>query len=67
MPVDDWQFWLVTFAALGAAALVLRPFLPRRGKKDAGCAGCPSGEKAAGGEPKPKRVDLTIGGKRVRR
>jgi hypothetical protein len=27
MPVDDWQFWVVTMIAIGAVAVVLRPFL----------------------------------------
>jgi hypothetical protein len=66
MPTDDWQFWVATALALGGVLVVARPFLPKRRKSDAGCPGCPSGEHGGDDTPKPKRVDLTIGGKRVR-
>jgi hypothetical protein len=32
-PVDDWQFWVVTALALGAAAFLLRGLLPDRLRK----------------------------------
>ncbi len=65
LPVDDWQFWVVTALAAGAAAMVVRPLLPKRGGKPDACPGCPSGDAAAK-PPREKRVELTIGGKRVR-
>ncbi len=34
MPFGDWQFWIVTAAALIAAVVLVRPLFPsRRGKK----------------------------------
>ncbi|MEL6739202.1 MAG: hypothetical protein AAFP26_00950 [Planctomycetota bacterium] len=35
MPWGDWQFWLVTLAAIGGLALIVRAVLPKRkrGKK----------------------------------
>jgi hypothetical protein len=65
LPVDDWQFWVATLLALGAIALILRPLIPRKKSTKSACPGCPSGE-AASKPPRPKHVDLTIGGKRVR-
>jgi membrane protein implicated in regulation of membrane protease activity len=65
LPVDDWQFWVVSALALGAAALVVRPLLPKRGGKPDACPGCPSGDAAAK-PPREKRVELTVGGKRMR-
>lgn len=43
LPWTDWQFWLVTAAAVGALAIVVRPFLPRRRGEDAPCAHCAVG------------------------
>lgn len=66
LPLDDWQFWVVTGLALSAVWLVVAPLLPKRKKdKGAACPGCPSGE-AASAKPRAKHVDLTIGGKRVK-
>jgi hypothetical protein len=65
IPLDDWQFWVVTALALGAAWLVLTPLLPKRRSKSSACPGCPSGN-AAEKAPREKRVDLTIAGKRVK-
>ncbi len=31
VPVDDWQFWVVTLLFLVCVWLVVRPLLPRRG------------------------------------
>lgn len=59
MPVDDWQFWIVTAAALWGAFAVARPFLPRKAKPTGGCPGCAAGAAAM----RPKRVRLTVGGK----
>ena len=47
LPVDDWQFWVVTALAAGAAAMVVLPLLPKRGGKPDACPGCPSGDAAA--------------------
>lgn len=35
MPLDDWQFWVVTVITLAAVAVVLRPFfrLAKQGTK----------------------------------
>jgi len=30
MPVDDWQFWVVTFAGLIAALWLIRLVLPKK-------------------------------------
>ncbi|MFZ9881120.1 MAG: hypothetical protein ACO3QC_06930 [Phycisphaerales bacterium] len=66
LPTHDWQFWVASALALVGVAVVLRPFLPKgRGAKQ-NCPGCPSDAKSADGTAKPKHVDLTIGGKRVR-
>ena len=65
-PIDDWQFWVATIAAIAALGAILRPMLPtQRPKKDANCPGCP-GTGASKDTSKPRRVDLTIGGRRVR-
>ena len=66
IPTGDWQFWAATALAIGAMWLVLRPLRPTRSKKkNAACPGCPTGA-AAMKAPRPKHVDLTIGGKRTR-
>jgi hypothetical protein len=55
MPFDDWQFWLVTLAAMWGVYALVRPFLPwrRRGSN--------------GGRPPAmvKRSDLTVRGKKL--
>lgn len=66
IPLDDWQFWVATALAVGAVWLVASPFLPKRRKTGAACPGCPSGDDPA--KPaRPKQVELTIGGRRVRK
>jgi len=30
MPLGDWQFWIVSLAALAALWFILRPLLPKR-------------------------------------
>jgi hypothetical protein len=47
MPVHDWQFWVVTLAAILAGAWLLRGVIPGLKKK----------------RPPGKRTTLTIGGK----
>jgi hypothetical protein len=68
LPVGDWQFWVVSLLALVSAAAVFRTVLPRKKRDSAACRGCPTAEggEGADGASKPKRVELTIGGKRVR-
>lgn len=66
IPTGDWQFWVATGLAAAALIAILRPILPRRkSEKKTACPGCPSGE-AAEKPARPKHVDLTIGGRRVR-
>ncbi len=72
IPLDDWQFWVVS--ALAAAAIyavlqpLLKPFLTRRkgSQSAAPCPGCPNSSTKPEAA-RAKHVDLTIGGKRVRR
>jgi hypothetical protein len=68
LPIDDWQFWVVSLLALAAAFAVLRTVLPRKKRDSAACRGCPTAEggDGSGAGSKPRRVELTIGGKRVR-
>lgn len=51
-PVHDWQFWVVTAAALSALVFLLRPVLPGAKKRKATKSG---------------RTTLTIDGKSVGR
>lgn len=58
IPWGDWQFWIVTGLALGAAFAVIRPMLPSRERK-AACPGC-------GPPGAPAKTQLTVDGERVR-
>jgi hypothetical protein len=49
MPVESWQFWLVTIIVLIAVIVLIRPFVPRW-KKEGSCCGSAS---------KPKKTKLT--------
>jgi hypothetical protein len=51
MPVDSWQFWLVTIIVLFALWILVRPFFPRW-KKSSCCSNA----------AKPKKTKLTING-----
>lgn len=51
VPVDDWQFWVVTALVLLAALWIARGLLPGRRKNKA----------------QQRRATLTIGGKPVER
>ena len=68
IPHDDWQFWVVSACAAAALLFLTRPLwwpllgLARR--RQTNCPGCPNGSDKP---PRPKHVDLTIGGKRVRK
>lgn len=68
LPLDDWQFWAVTLLAIAAAAAIVRPLLPKSRRGKASCRGCPSGDSEQGsdGSPRPRRVELTVGGRRIR-
>lgn len=48
LPLGDWQFWVVTLAALAAAGLLARRVFPRRKGKGRGAQ---------------RKVSLTIEGK----
>lgn len=50
LPLDDWQFWVATIIALGAAYFVARMILPR--------GWFPGGKKA-----QSRKVTLTIDGR----
>ena len=50
LPVDDWQFWVATVIAIGAAYFVARMILPR--------GWFPGGKKAPS-----RKVTLTIDGR----
>jgi len=61
LPLDQWQFYVVTVVALGGVYVLLRPFL-RRGSAaggGTGCSGCGSGSTS-----RKRAVPLTIGGRR---
>lgn len=61
MPWHDWQFWIVTLATLGAAALLLRQFLPRQDGN--ACPACAAGA-AACAKPEPQAPRLVqLGGR----
>lgn len=51
-PVHDWQFWVVTALALGAAVYLLRGVIPGLKKRRSG---------------KSQRTSLTVGGRSVGR
>jgi hypothetical protein len=50
MPVENWQFWIVTIIVLFAVVILIRPFFPRWKKKNSCC----------GNASKPKKTKLTI-------
>ncbi len=56
LPLDQWQFYIVTAVALAAVYVLLRPFLRRGGST---CGGCGSGTTS-----RKRAVSLTIGGRR---
>ena len=46
MPIDDWQFWIVTILALTAVVLVIRPLIPYKSAAPR-CGSCPSADPKA--------------------
>ena len=50
MPLEDWQFWLVTGVALWRLTALAKEFLPRSQNPDESpgspCAGCAMGQAA---------------------
>ncbi len=57
LPLGDWQFYVVTGAALGAIWLILRTLLPRQ--SNSGCPNC------AQSPARRRTTGLTVEGKRV--
>lgn len=60
-PVHDWQFWSVTFAAVGAVWLLVRPFFDSADSPPSGaCGNCPqaSGERCGPGGGRERLVVL---------
>jgi hypothetical protein len=66
LPIHDWQFWAATMLAVAALTLLVKPLFPRKKSTKSSCPGCPTGEAAAK-NARPKHVDLTIEGKRLRK
>lgn len=63
MPVSDWQFWIVTLAAVYGLWRVIKIFLPRKDKQ-AGCTHCASGA-AASRKKRGAKVSLTVNNNQV--
>lgn len=64
----DWQFWVVTLAALWGAVAIVRPILRRRKEAaDAACPHCAAGNACAK-KPEPPAGErlVTLGGGRHR-
>lgn len=61
VPLDDWQFYVVTALALLSLWLVVRPFVGSRREGGGGCHTCGGGPPAA----RRGRVTMTIRGRRV--
>lgn len=59
----DWQFVIVTLAALWGAWVLLRPFLPSRKKKQAegSCARCSAGTPCASNGARGTSGLVTLG------
>jgi len=55
LPLDDWQFWIVTLAVASAAAWLFRGFLP-----------VPWLRRRLARRKQQRRVTLTVGGKAPR-
>jgi hypothetical protein len=57
LPLDDWQFWVVSAVALGAAVLAWRRIVSRAAEGDAPCDRCAANTAAGApvGEPQSQR------------
>jgi hypothetical protein len=44
MPIHDWQFWVVTAAAIFGAITIVRQMIPRKGAP--ACGNCAAGAAA---------------------
>ncbi|MCC6907683.1 MAG: hypothetical protein IT430_07070 [Phycisphaerales bacterium] len=60
LPLGDWQFYVVTAAALGGIWLIVRPLLGRPGN-----SGCPNCADGAATSTRRRTTGLTVEGKRV--
>lgn len=56
MPLNDWQFYVVTIAALAGLLRAVWPLLPRR----QGAGGCPNCSAGSAATKTRKRVQLTV-------
>ena len=61
VPLDDWQFYVVTALAIVSLWLVVKPFVASRREGGGGCHSCGGGPPAA----RRRRVTMTIRGRRV--
>ena len=50
MPWTDWQFWVVTLAALWGARIIVRQIIPSK-KDESACASCAVGAAAMAKPP----------------
>ncbi len=60
LPLDDWQFWVVTSVVICGGWVVVKMFIPNRKSKGA-CSSCASGSAA---NAKPRKVRLTVEGEK---
>lgn len=70
VPVHDWQFWVVTAAALWGVFTLVRTVWPKRKKSGEGappCPRCASGTAACAGKKTeaPAEKLVTLGGRRA--
>ena len=56
MPIESWQFWIVTFIVIIAMIVLVRPFFPKWKKNNSCCSNA----------SKPKKTKLTISKKKPR-
>lgn len=59
IPIGDWQFWIVSLAALAGVALLVRPLIASKSSTPP-CGGCAKSSPA-----KPRHATLTIEGERA--
>lgn len=61
LPLDDWQFWIVTAIAVLGCWLVLKPLFARAGRPETGCANCTFGAASVNQRPASPLVQLGSG------